>query len=105
MTEATLYPYRRPTNRVPKSSRDGHASDTEARRGLRARCFYTGSRGPVAELVEQGLFTPKVAGSRPARPIGEANCPAQRDQWRGSGGTGRSPQRTLETRAVRETPE
>src|SRR5205085_12390030 len=25
--------------------------------------------GPVAQLVEQGTFTPKVAGSIPARPI------------------------------------
>jgi hypothetical protein len=30
---------------------------------------YTGSLGPVAQLVEQGTFNPKVAGSRPARPI------------------------------------
>jgi hypothetical protein len=30
---------------------------------------YTDSRGPVAQLVEQGTFNPKVAGSRPARPI------------------------------------
>jgi hypothetical protein len=26
-------------------------------------------RGPVAQLVEQGTFNPKVAGSIPARPI------------------------------------
>src|SRR5690242_17923465 len=26
--------------------------------------------GPLAQLVEQGTFNPKVAGSRPARPIG-----------------------------------
>jgi hypothetical protein len=32
---------------------------------------YTGSLGPVAQLVEQGTFNPKVAGSRPARPIKE----------------------------------
>src|SRR4051794_34242733 len=25
--------------------------------------------GPVAQLVEQGTFNPKVAGSKPARPI------------------------------------
>jgi hypothetical protein len=25
-------------------------------------------QGPVAQLVEQGTFNPKVAGSRPARP-------------------------------------
>ena len=31
---------------------------------------YTGlRRGPVAQLVEQGTFNPKVAGSIPARPI------------------------------------
>ena len=28
--------------------------------------------GPVAQLVEQGTFNPKVAGSIPARPI--RNC-------------------------------
>src|SRR2546423_11064273 len=33
-------------------------------------------RGPVAQLVEQGTFNPKVAGSIPARPINES--PAQR---------------------------
>jgi hypothetical protein len=38
---------------------------------------YTGSRGPVAQLVEQGTFNPKVAGSRPARPI--RNCLEIRD--------------------------
>jgi hypothetical protein len=27
--------------------------------------------GPVAQLVEQGTFNPKVAGSIPARPIKE----------------------------------
>src|SRR6185312_16848975 len=27
-------------------------------------------RGPLAQLVEQGTFNPKVAGSIPARPIG-----------------------------------
>jgi hypothetical protein len=36
------------------------------------RPVYTGLRGPVAQLVEQGTFNPKVAGSRPARPI--RNC-------------------------------
>ena len=33
--------------------------------------------GPVAQLVEQGTFNPKVAGSIPARPIRER--PAKRD--------------------------
>jgi hypothetical protein len=27
--------------------------------------------GPVAQLVEQGTFNPKVAGSIPARPIAD----------------------------------
>jgi hypothetical protein len=30
---------------------------------------YTQPRGPVAQLVEQGTFNPKVAGSIPARPM------------------------------------
>ncbi len=30
---------------------------------------YARSPGPVAQLVEQGTFNPKVAGSSPARPI------------------------------------
>ncbi len=30
---------------------------------------YTRSRGPVAQLVEQGTFNPKVTGSIPVRPI------------------------------------
>ena len=32
------------------------------------RSWLTCWRGPVAQLVEQGTFNPKVAGSRPARP-------------------------------------
>jgi hypothetical protein len=28
--------------------------------------------GPVAQLVEQGTFNPKVAGSSPARPINKS---------------------------------
>src|SRR6266536_4117812 len=39
---------------------------------------YTRCAGPVAQLVEQGTFNPKVAGSIPARPIfgspGETVC-------------------------------
>src|SRR5947209_3614807 len=31
-------------------------------------------RGPVAQLVEQGTFNPKVAGSIPARPITRKRC-------------------------------
>jgi hypothetical protein len=30
---------------------------------------FNGQSGPVAQLVEQGTFNPKVAGSIPARPI------------------------------------
>jgi hypothetical protein len=30
---------------------------------------YTDSLGPVAQLVEQGTFNPKVTGSIPVRPI------------------------------------
>jgi hypothetical protein len=37
---------------------------------------FNGASGPVAQLVEQGTFNPKVAGSIPARPIQEA--PAKR---------------------------
>ena len=37
-----------------------------------ARSLHSG-RGPLAQLVEQGTFNPKVAGSSPARPIGEAD--------------------------------
>ena len=33
-------------------------------------------RGPVAQLVEQGTFNPKVAGSIPARPIAAAAAAA-----------------------------
>src|SRR6266550_1304916 len=32
---------------------------------------YTRPRGPVAQLVEQGTFNPKVTGSIPVRPIEE----------------------------------
>ena len=36
---------------------------------------YTDQRGPLAQLVEQGTFNPKVAGSIPARPT---KLPAKR---------------------------
>src|SRR5215217_4406138 len=39
---------------------------------LAHRCHTVDRRGPVAQLVEQGTFNPKVAGSIPARPI--LNC-------------------------------
>src|SRR5689334_24893704 len=52
----------------PRRLRTGNAPVNE-RRG-RSRTLP--SRGPVAQLVEQGTFNPKVAGSRPARPI--RNC-------------------------------
>ena len=35
---------------------------------------YTGGRGPVAQLVEQGTFNPKVTGSIPVRPIELVRC-------------------------------
>jgi hypothetical protein len=35
---------------------------------IAATRVYTGRSGPVAQLVEQGTFNPKVAGSIPARP-------------------------------------
>ena len=39
-------------------------------RDLEPRSFYThASRGPVAQLAEQGTFNPKVVGSIPTRPI------------------------------------
>ena len=33
-----------------------------------ARSFLYSTSGPLAQLVEQGTFNPKVAGSSPARP-------------------------------------
>ena len=36
---------------------------------LAHRCHTVDAEGPVAQLVEQGTFNPKVAGSIPARPI------------------------------------
>ena len=37
-----------------------------------ARVYLYSTAGPVAQLVEQGTFNPKVAGSNPARPIEES---------------------------------
>ena len=54
--------------------------------------------GPLAQLVEQGTLNPKVEGSNPSRPTRAASCPAQPDQWKGSGETGRFPRRALPTR-------
>ena len=42
-----------------------------AKARIAANGVYTGRAGPVAQLVEQGTFNPKVAGSIPARPIRE----------------------------------
>src|SRR5262249_39673057 len=43
--------------------------------GLREGATYTGSaRGPVAQLVEQGTFNPKVASSSLARPTTLQKC-------------------------------
>src|SRR6266545_6243478 len=36
---------------------------------IAANGVYTGHAGPVAQLVEQGTFNPKVTGSIPVRPI------------------------------------
>src|SRR5205823_6893512 len=41
----------------------------ERRTAARGVGTYTRPHGPVAQLVEQGTFNPKVAGSIPARPI------------------------------------
>jgi hypothetical protein len=48
------------------------ACSSVARPNQPARPLQHCARGPVAQLVEQGTFNPKVAGSRPARPI--RNC-------------------------------
>ena len=47
------------------------AETKDCRRSSRrvSRRLYTGREGPLAQLVEQGTFNPKVAGSSPARPI------------------------------------
>ncbi len=47
-----------------------HTPQTRLRgeRPLR-KCAYTRRRGPLAQLVEQGTFNPKVVGSIPARPM------------------------------------
>ena len=42
------------------------------RRKDSCRPWLHSPRGPVAQLVEQGTFNPKVAGSNPARPIESA---------------------------------
>jgi hypothetical protein len=36
---------------------------------VEAKSAYLQGKGPVAQLVEQGTFNPKVAGSIPARPM------------------------------------
>src|SRR3954462_7698477 len=52
-----------------KGWRPGPLVDGGGRCRIAATPVYTGRRGPVAQLVEQGTFNPKVAGSSPARPI------------------------------------
>jgi hypothetical protein len=45
--------------------------DGGGRPRIAATRVYTGRWGPVAQLVEQGTFNPKVTGSIPVRPIRE----------------------------------
>ena len=64
-------PRRRAAVRVCRGDGDG---SRRARRPLAARHFLArpalhSGRGPLAQLVEQGTFNPKVAGSIPARPM------------------------------------
>src|SRR6266576_2427796 len=54
-----------------KGWRPGPLVDGGGRRRIAAKPVYTGRRGPVAQLVEQGTFNPKVTGSIPVRPIDE----------------------------------
>ena len=62
----------------------GHVS---ARRVRRIAILHV--RGPVAQLVEQGTFNPKVAGSSPARPITDTEqTNAAPKRWRGRWTTG-----------------
>ena len=49
---------------------DPHAPPGEAETGRECE------RGPLAQLVEQGTFNPKVAGSSPARPTSSSSSAA-----------------------------
>jgi hypothetical protein len=60
-----------PTAQHPQTShRQRDARNARTHRSLVIR--FNGDSGPVAQLVEQGTFNPKVAGSIPARPIAES---------------------------------
>jgi hypothetical protein len=52
-----------------KGWRPGPLVDGCGRCRIAVQPVYTGFRGPVAQSIEQETFGPKVAGSRPARPI------------------------------------
>ena len=56
-----------------RSDVQNHTSHCRMRPGLprhqSGEAVPTLTRGPLAQLVEQGTFNPKVAGSSPARPI------------------------------------
>src|SRR6266576_422670 len=64
-----------------KGWRPGPLVEGGGRRRIAAKHVYTGRRGPVAQLVEQGTFNPKVTGSIPVRPTVTA-CRQRRDSRR-----------------------
>ena len=66
---------RRPRRRTRTGGRP-RAGAASARRP-RWNCALHSTEGPLAQLVEQGTFNPKVAGSIPARPIGHGSIPAR----------------------------
>jgi hypothetical protein len=77
-----------------KGWRPGPLVDGGGRRRIAAKPVYTGRLGPVAQLVEQGTFNPKVTGSIPVRPTFRTlrKPPAWRAcRWAGSALVGRRP--------------
>ena len=54
--------------RVPAPGRRTDPVRLQPRRIVPEGVPYTRAEGPLAQLVEQGTFNPKVAGSIPARP-------------------------------------
>src|SRR4029079_9898441 len=73
------HPGRRPPLRVCRGTGDAgphrcRRALSRGRASLTTRASYTQMRGPLAQLVEQGTFNPKVAGSSPARPTRAASA-------------------------------
>src|SRR5690349_181364 len=96
--------WRRATRRVRRARSARPRSSRPSGRRPRKRPLYS-PPGPLAQLVEQGTFNPKVAGSSPARPIQEVPASVLvAPPFRGRAAVEGEPRENGPHRQVRATP-